>query len=1021
MKWETLKSMLCKQKQSMESVEIHTTDVFRITKMAYKDGYLLIFLTGYTHDNDKKAFQFVVETKCDLYSYRTCYNDHVFNNCRNDCKSYKTFVMPGLKGAHMEKINVVKYKRDNKYFVQAKPLDHFLRDINRIHMQTDLKEGQYVTFNDKQQCDNNRLKCIANDLDTLKTMFRIVPAEELKREIVPVISSFDIETHSNGQKFSNANENPIMSISLVTRRDEKNMKICLYFMQGADDLDANINDEKNVNDTIAIRYEDELQMLQSFFELLPLLNPDYLIDYNGDKFDIPYIVDRIKLLCVARKNFVNTAGASKRPKYSNDNVTAEKIMKIRRYDLEPISIETQILHDKFSNKLNNHLLTYYVHVDLYQFLSNDSEHKNLENFQLNTVAEHYLKTNKVDLSILEMLKLYNANFIKKIIEYNVQDSILTIDLFQKLEIIDFLYTQCMLLYLSTDDLLCNISHKINVVFFNLCITNKSLVNGETVSDPFMFNKNDLAITSGRKNRFVNFDDNENVPKDILDLNLLKRKAVKQSDIPADAIKLCSVKGSSALEGGFVIEPISGLKKWVVTLDFNSLYLTIMMYEGACLSNLFVAEDNNVYLNKNKDAINPKVLQELADLRTKYKSRRDQYEPGNFFYNLYDKLQNAVKRIANSIYGYFGIYFRPLANHITKIGRSKLIESVNKIEAMSGDPIIKQKFNLSKINFKVIYGDTDSCFIQIEFDENEIESKMRFKTIEKIVKDNVLKNLNESWHGTGYKMALENIMSNLILLKKKKYCYINGENRIKYKGWLIKKDMPIFMRKIFRQVVDLFLKNHSVACGLKLLHALLSDAYNNFGKNNNYVDYSFSMSYNENSTSKNKKESNSNTKPPVLTIAKHCREILMQSGTKSLPGNGDRIPFLLIDIKGKVTEKSYPVSLFGPINRVSWLKHMGILCNFMNELIEIFGADETTSLAFEHYFSTICAIYMQKQVYDVKYPVLTTSKKVTLKKDENKQIVKVANNVKQFKLYVKPLKIAKKMYVENVCDECKQKC
>ncbi len=148
---------------------------------------------------------------------------------------------------------------------------------------------------------------------------------------------------------------------------------------------------------------------------------------------------------------------------------------------------------------------------------------------------------------------------------------------------------------------------------------------------------------------------------------------------------------------------------------------------------------------------------------------------------------------------------------------------------------------------------------------------------------------------------------------------------------------------------------------------------------------------------------------------------MQSGTKSLPGNGDRIPFLLIDIKGKVTEKSYPVSLFGPINRVSWLKHMGILCNFMNELIEIFGADETTSLAFEHYFSTICAIYMQKQVYDVKYPVLTTSKKMTLKKDENKQIVKVANNVKQFKLYVKPLKIAKKMYVENVCDECKQKC
>ncbi|ADB84407.1 polymerase [Apocheima cinerarium nucleopolyhedrovirus] len=583
MKWETLKSILCKQNQLMEIVEIYDTDVFRITKMAYKDGYLLMFLTGYTRDNDKKVFQFFVETKCDLYSYRTCYNDHAFNNCRNDCKSYKTFVMPGLKNVHMEKLNVVKYKRDNKSFIKKKPLDFFLRDINRIHMQTDLKEGQYVRFNNKQQCVNNRLKCIANDLDTLKTMFTILPAEELKREIVPVISSFDIETHSNGQKFSNANENPIMSISLVTRRDKKNLKICLYFMQGLDDLNSNENDNKNIDDIIAIRFENELDMLKSFFELLPLLNPDYLIDYNGDKFDIPYIVDRIKLLCVARKNFVNTVSSSKRLKYSSDNVTAEKIMKICRYDLEPINIETQVLHDKFGNKLNNHLLTYYVHVDLYQFLSNDSEHKNLENFQLNTVAEHYLKTNKVDLSILEMLKLYNANCIQKIIEYNVQDSMLTIDLFQKLEIIDFLYTQCMLLYLSTDDLLCNISHKINVVFFNLCITNTTLVDGKKVSDPFMFNKNDLSITSGRKSKFYNNENNEenDTKPDTLDLSLLKRKAVAISDIPSDAVKLCSVKGSSALEGGFVIEPISGLKKWVVTLDFNSLYLTIMMDEGAC--------------------------------------------------------------------------------------------------------------------------------------------------------------------------------------------------------------------------------------------------------------------------------------------------------------------------------------------------------------------------------------------------------------------------------------------------------
>ncbi|QWO71610.1 DNA polymerase [Orgyia pseudotsugata single capsid nuclopolyhedrovirus] len=1044
MKWERVKRLLSGGggDKKKDVVRVSTSDVFRITKMAYKNNYLIIFLTGYVQANPNRVFQCYVETKCDLYSYQFCYNNHFFSKCKNSCKSYKAFVMPGVRNVHMDKFNVMKYKCEANSNARSfdkwkkKPLDYFLRDVNRVHMQTNLKEGQYVQFARQQTFVNRRLVGgNACDTDAHKNLFKITPVEELSRKIMPVVVCYDIETHSNGQKFSNALENHIMSISMVMRRDNVDTKLCLYYLANndaddvPDDEGADARSATLAGRVTAIRFATEMEMLSAFFELLPLLNADYVLDYNGDKFDLPFILDRVKHLNAARGH----GAASKRVK--PNTAPADCVPKIRRYDLQPVDIETQVLHDKFGNKLNSHLFTYYVHVDLYQFLSTDSEHKNLENYQLNTVADHYLKKTKVDLSIVEMLNLYNSNRVKKMIEYNIQDSVLPIDLLLKLEIMDFLYTQCMLLYLCTDDLLSNISHKISVVFFNLCLTNTvTTADGSETPDPYIFNKNDLSITSGRRNNKT--DDNGNDKHGAVDLTLLKRTPVPSAAIPPDAIKLCSTRPVCNYKGGKVLSPQSGFKKWVVTFDFNSLYPTIMMYEGVCFSNLFVADDNFVYLHNNMDATNPKLLRNLMKLRQKYKSMRDTHPVGSFLYGLYDTLQNAVKRIANSIYGYFGIYFKVLANYVTKMGRTKLIEAVKRIESMSDDADIKKDYNLSKINFKVIYGDTDSSFIQVDFNENEIEPHLRFATITNIVQNEVLVRLNASWHGKGYKMALENVMSSLILLKKKKYCYLNSEGRIKYKGWLIKKDMPLFMRKTFRAVVDSFLLGHSVACGLELMHATMIQYYNDFGKERDHmINYSFSMSYNENSTTANKNKKAESTRKPVITIAKHCRELLLQSGVKSLPGNGDRIPFLLVDIKSKITQKSYPLALFDPQNsavRVSWIKHMNILCNFMNELIQVFG---DSMPEFQYYFGKICFVYMSEQTYDVKYPALAAAKlsssssaaaakKASESEDDSGTDLERDDDyvncaLRQFKMYVrKPPNVS---YVKQTCTVCNKIC
>jgi hypothetical protein len=127
-----------------------------------------------------------------------------------------------------------------------------------------------------------------------------------------------------------------------------------------------------------------------------------------------------------------------------------------------------------------------------------------------------------------------------------------------------------------------------------------------------------------------------------------------------------------------------------------------------------------------------------------------------------------------------------------------------------------------------------------------------------------------------------------------------------------------------------------------------------------------MSYNEKPTGGKKNTEPDSTKKETITIAKHCRQLLVNSGVDFLPGNGDRIPYVLIDIAGNVTQKSFPVKIFNNDEHVmNWSKHVGILKTFINDLILLFGDSEH----FAKTFNEICEVYNSQQRHDVQYPVL----------------------------------------------------
>ncbi|BBU37568.1 DNA polymerase [Choristoneura diversana nucleopolyhedrovirus] len=902
-------------------------NVFRVMRIYYNEnvGELVAFCNTQLAG---RLAQFYFIMKMDLYSYKQCYNSHIFATCRNRCSSYNTFVAPGVKDVYMDKINVIKFKRNGSSFSEkAAALDKFLHNANRVHMQTPVIEGTYMRFRRAQRCRSN---CVADDahpfeLDRFAEDFEVVDPATLTAKIEPVLACYDIETHSDGHNSSKPECDVIMCIGLAVLKDDRYDKICFVYHKEIVEI---LGDDKY---THVVVFNNESHMIASFFEFLKIVNPDVILDYNGDEFDLPYIRGRLK---------------------------GNKPL-LRRYDLPALQPNTKLFITKIGNRTDTYYFNYYIHIDLYKYFGVDANKRDVENFQLNTLSQYYLNDNKVDLNWQTMVAMYNNKQLGTMIEYNLKDCLLPIRLFNKLKLNDFMYSQCLMYRLCTDDFICNISHLISSTFFHLALTNTRTdpITGLVVHDPYFFNKDDLGLMSSKNAEFC------------AGMSRLQRKRIPLKDLPANSIPLGAINEIVKYEGGKVLQPSAGVYKFAFSLDFNSLYLTIMIDICACMTNLILCEDGNVYLNQDKQAINVQLLLKLLKQRSELKQCRDSQTDSEFLYDLYDQMQNLSKRTANSIYGYYGIFCKLLANYITRVGREKLTAAISIIEGLSNDPELLNKFGLSTLTFKVLYGDTDSTFVLPVFKRDEIPKEGRMATLGRICA--AVETRVNGLFTNGYKMAFENLMSVLILLKKKKYCYINSANKIVFKGWLVKKDMPVFMRVAFRTAIEQVLRYQDLQKCLDSLLVNMLMYFDAFGTTKPLTDYSFSMTYND-GAGKATAEGNESTRRRVVTIARHCREILINKGTDFVPGNGDRIPYVLLDIQGNVTQKAYPLRLFDPQTmRISWLKHMTILNTFMNELLEIFGDEHESAL--NKCYDAILAKYMQQQVYDKKRVTLVKIK------------------------------------------------
>ena len=362
-------------------------------------------------------------------------------------------------------------------------------------------------------------------------------------------------------------------------------------------------------------------------------------------------------------------------------------------------------------------------------------------------------------------------------------------------------------------------------------------------------------------------------------------------------------------GAEVLEPERGYygdDQWVGCGDFRSLYPSIIIDLNICYTtemrdplgrykgHPFKQSPVNIKFVDKKCRVGllPQIEVELMAARDVAKKQaKEAQDPGAA--NMYDKRQNEIKIICNSVYGIMtasgGRLTRmELGESVTSQGRLMIMTAKGIAESLLG----KMGHDKAGIDdFRVIYGDTDSIFILFP---KWIQSKEdAFKWL-KVICDEVTNHFLSLEAGSPIMLQAEKAMRNGILINKKRYIFMKYEG-VNDKGKILAKGVETARRDNCKMVVDcmnamvdlLFGKGDKDGA-IAVLHSTLRDLMGG------------TMDIGKLVISKAISKENYKNEPPHLAVARK-----MKSRDPSYEaGPAERIPFVVVSNGGKnVTERA----------------------------------------------------------------------------------------------------------------------
>lgn len=451
-------------------------------------------------------------------------------------------------------------------------------------------------------------------------------------EIAPLrILSFDIECAGRKGVFPEPKIDPVIQISNIIYVQGNNPEDYLlknvFVLRGSTPLSN--------GDIHCFRKETEL--LLEWRNFIEEVDPDILIGYNIENFDLKYLFDRSKALNIDNA-FLRLGKVKKEKAWMKDKPFSSKAY--GTLDLKECHLSGRATFD-ILNVIQR-------------------EHK-LRSYTLNSVSAFFLGEQKDDIKHTQISVLYNGSDSdrSRLAHYCLRDSILPLKLVTKL-----------------------------MCIFNYC--EMARVTGV----PF-----DYLLSKGQQIKVTS-----QIYRKAKTLNLLIPHVVREKSIESD----------ESYEGATVFEPKKGFyPRPIATLDFASLYPSIMMAKNMCYSTLLKPHElknfspdqyetttmGHCFIKEDiKKGVLPMILKELLDARQKAKDEL-KIEKDPFKKAVLDGRQLALKVSANSVYGYTG----------ATIGKLPCLEISSSVTAY-GREVIQQTAKIVKGHYNKQNGYLEDCEI-----------------------------------------------------------------------------------------------------------------------------------------------------------------------------------------------------------------------------------------------------------------------------------------------------------------------
>lgn len=556
---------------------------------------------------------------------------------------------------------------------------------------------------------------------------------------------------------------------------------------------------KRFNDDI-LSFKNEKEMLENFMKIVQNYDPDVIVGYNINNFDLPYIFSRLAENKMSRL--------------------------IGRCNQKPA------IAKKIANSFRNSIPGRVV-VDVYELVKESASRGliRLKRYGLGDVSRELIADEKVDVSHGEILSFWNGNEEqnKKLIDYARKDAELVLRLLVELDMLD--------------------------KFVEL-----SKVTGLLLQD---------VLDGGEATRVENILLREFNKKDyIIPLKPSEREVLKRKE----------EREAKGLKGALVLDPVVGLHtNSIIYLDFKSMYPSIFISYNICPTTLLESSAEKDFnetphgtkfvSKKVRVGIMPEIVEMLIKERDRVKSRMkiSQNEDER---KLLDAKQEALKRVANSFYGYTGyvrarLYLLQIANAITSCGRF-LIQKTS-------DIVEKGK------EFKVIYGDTDS--IMVDSKTKDLEKAFEIGA-------EIERKVNREMSGI-VQIKIESVFKTLLILTKKRYAGLSVEKgkdgwkeKIVMKGIeTVRRDWCDLTGETLSNILEIILKDQDPRKALDYMKGIVTD----IEKNNVPIEKLIITK----SVSKSLKDYKGIQ--PHIELVKKMRK----RDVATAPGVGDRVSFVIV--------------------------------------------------------------------------------------------------------------------------------